>query len=88
MDKESLRKARKEAYQKAKAMRDADPKYQAIKEKAKADRRAQYKEFKEQQKQKKILDKQKRSAERDKELLVMVMKGKEWEEKHEQYFEH
>jgi hypothetical protein len=79
--KENLRQKRKEAYQKAKAKRDADPRYQALKEKAKAERREKYRAFKEWQKQAKLLAKQKKIAEKDAVLMGMVMRGKEWEDK-------
>ena len=71
--KEELRQRRKEAYQKAKAKRDADPRYQAMKEKAKLDRRAAYQKFKEQQKSAKLEEKQKRIAEKDAALMALVI---------------
>jgi hypothetical protein len=52
--KEELRQKRKEAYQKGKAKRDADPLYQALKEKVKQDRKDKYRAFQDQQKQAKL----------------------------------
>lgn len=75
MDKEELRKRRKEAYQNAKAKRDADPRYQAIKEKANAERKAKYREIKEQQKKAKREAKEKRIAEKDAVLMALIMKA-------------
>lgn len=79
MDKDELRQRRKEAYQQAKAKRDADPRYQALKEKANADRRAQYRTFKEQQKKAKREEKEKRIAEKDAVLMALVMKASDLE---------
>jgi hypothetical protein len=81
--KEELRQKRKEAYQRAKTKRDADPRYQALKEKAKAERRAKYRAFKDAQKQARLLAKQERIAEKDKALMGMVVKGVDWEDKRE-----
>ncbi len=46
MDKEQLKAMRKAAYQKAKAARDNDPEYQAMKTKVKEEQRARYRALK------------------------------------------
>lgn len=71
--KDELRQKRKEAYQKAKAKRDADPRYQLMKEKVKEQRKAKYRAFKDQQKKEKLEAKQKRIAEKDAALMALVM---------------
>jgi type II secretory pathway component HofQ len=68
MDKDELKKRRKEAYQKAKAKRDADPRYQALKEEQKRRRKQQYRDLKEREKQKKIAEKLEREKKRDDEI--------------------
>lgn len=73
MTKEEQQKKRKEAYKRAKAKRDADPRYQALKEKIKQERKAKYQTIKEQMKQEKLLAKQKRIAEKDAALMTFVM---------------
>jgi hypothetical protein len=73
LSKEELRQKRKEAYQKAKAKRDADPRYQALKEKVKQDRKEKYREFQDQQKKEKLEVKQKKRAEKDAALMALVM---------------
>lgn len=77
MDKDELHQRRKEAYQQAKAKRDADPRYQALKEKANADRRKQYRAFKDQQKKVKREAREKRIAEKDAVLMELIMKASE-----------
>lgn len=77
--KEALRLKRKEAYQKAKAKRDADPRFIALKEKLKEERKAKYREFNDAQKKAKLEAKRKRIAEKDAALMVLVMKGMELE---------
>lgn len=71
--KDELSQKRKEAYQKAKAKRDTDPRYQALKEKLKQDRKATYRAFKDKQKKAKLEAKQKRIAEKDKALMALLM---------------
>ena len=73
--KEALRLKRKETYQKAKAKRDADPRFIALKEKLKQDRKAKYRAFKDAQKQANHETKQKKVAEKDAALMTLVMKG-------------
>jgi hypothetical protein len=73
MTKEEIRQKRKEAYQQAKAKRDADPRYQALKEKVKEERKAKYRVFKDQQKKEKLAAKQKRIAEKDAALMALIM---------------
>lgn len=70
---EELRQKRKLAYQKAKAKRDADPRYIALKEKLKQDRKAQYRAFKDQHKKEKLEAKNKRIAGKDAALMALVM---------------
>ncbi len=72
MDKEELRQKRKDAYQKAKAKRDADPKYQALKEKVKEARKAKYRAFQDQRKTAKEEDRKKRRAEKDAALMALL----------------
>lgn len=81
MDKEQLRQKRKEAYQKAKARRDADPQYQALKEKMKQARKSRYSAFKKRQKEIKALDKQKRIEEKDNLLKQMLIPASQLETK-------
>jgi hypothetical protein len=73
MTKEELRQKRKEAYQQAKAKRNADPRYQALKQRIKAERKAKYRALKDQQKKEKLEAKQKRIAEKDAALMALVM---------------
>lgn len=75
--KEELRQKRKEAYQKAKAKRDADPRYQALKEKVKQDRKDKYRAFQDQQKQAKLEAKQRKRAEKDAALMALMMPASE-----------
>jgi hypothetical protein len=79
-NKEALRQKRKEAYKRAKATRDADPRYQALKEKVNAERRAKYRAFKEQQEQAKRQAREKKIAEKDAALMALVMKGADLEQ--------
>lgn len=70
--KEALQKMRKEAYQKAKAKRDADPAYQALKEKQKLERKTKYQAFKAEQKEAKLAAKRKKQEEKDAALMETV----------------
>jgi hypothetical protein len=70
---EELRQKRKEAYQKAKAKRDEDPKYQALKEKYKRERKAQYRVVRDRERAVKQLAKQKRITEKDAALMALMM---------------
>ena len=79
-DKEELRQKRKETYQKAKAKRDADPRYQALKEKANLDRKDKYRAFQDQQKKAKLEAKQKKRAEKDAVLMALLKPASELEE--------
>lgn len=79
MDKEQLRQKRKEAYQQAKAKRDADPRYQALKEKIKQERRAKYQAMREKNKNEKRKAKLKKRAEKDAALLALLMPASELE---------
>lgn len=79
LDKEQIRQKRKEAYKKAKAQRDADPKYQAMKEEAKQARRAKYRAIKDQEKIKKLEEKKKKIAEKDAALRAFLMPASELE---------
>jgi redox-sensitive bicupin YhaK (pirin superfamily) len=79
--KEELRQKRKEAYQRAKAKRDADPRYQALKEKIKQDRKNKYRVFKGQQKQAKLEAELKKRAEKDAALMSLLMPASELENK-------
>ena len=72
-NKEEIRQKRKDAYQKAKAKRDADPRYQALKEKVKQDRKDKHRAFKDQQKKERLDAKQKRVAEKDAALMALMM---------------
>ncbi len=72
-NKEQPRQKRKEAYQKAKAKRDADPRCQAMKEKVNQERRAKYRAMKDQQKREKLEEKQKKRAEKDAALMALIM---------------
>lgn len=72
-NKEQLSQKRKEAYRKAKAKRDADPRYQAMKEKANQERRAKYRAMRDQQKREKLEAKQKARAEKDALLMALMM---------------
>lgn len=80
ISKEELRQKRKEAYQKAKEKRDADPHYQALREKAKTARREAYRAFKEQQKNIKLEEKRKRVAEKDLALMALLFKASDLEQ--------
>jgi hypothetical protein len=79
LDKQELRDKRKEAYQKAKDRRDADPRYQALKEQLKQDRKAKYRAFKGQQKKAKEEAKQKKRAEKDAALMAFFKPASELE---------
>lgn len=81
MDKEQLRQKRKEAYQNAKAKRDADPRYQALKEKVKQERKAKYRAFQDGQKRTKLEAKQKKRAEKDAALMALMMPASELKER-------
>ena len=80
LSKEELRQKRKEAYQKAKAKRDADPKYQALKEQVKAKRKAKYQAFKVEQKSKKQETKDKKQAQKDAALMVLMFPASQLED--------
>lgn len=79
LSKEEIRQKRKEAYQKAKAKRDADPCYQALKEKVKQDRKAKYRAFQDRQKRAKLEAKQKKRAEKDAALMALFIPASELE---------
>jgi hypothetical protein len=79
LSKEEIRQKRKDAYQKAKAKRDADPRYQALKEKVKQDRKAKYRAFQDQQKRAKLEAKQKKRAEKDAALMALFIPASELE---------
>lgn len=72
-NKEELREKQREAYRQAKAKRDADPRYQAMKEKAKLERRAKYRAIKDEQKRAKLEVQQKKRAEKDAALMALMM---------------
>ncbi len=74
-------KKKKRAYQKAKAKRDTDPRFIALKEKLKEDRRAKYRAFKDSQKKAKLEAKKKRIAEKDAALMALVMKASDLEDR-------
>lgn len=80
-DKEQIRQKRKEAYQKAKAERDADPSYQALKEEAKQARKAKYRALKNQEKMKKLEEKKQRIAKKDAALMEFFISASELEKK-------
>ncbi len=69
MDKEQIKALRKAAYQKAKAARDNDPEYQAMKAKANEERRARYKAHKEKLKSAKEADRLERQRKKDEALM-------------------
>lgn len=71
--KEELRQMRKVAYQKAKAKRDADPAYQALKEKQKLERKDKYQAFKAQQKEAKLSAKRQKQADKDAALMALMI---------------
>lgn len=77
--KEELRQKRKEAYQKAKAKRDADPKYQAMKEQAKQARKDQYRAFRDRRKKAAQDEKEKIRAEQDAALMALMRPASELE---------
>lgn len=72
LTKEQIREKRKALYQQAKAKRDADPHYQALKENAKLERRKKYREYADQQKQEKLDEKLKKRAQKDALLMEMI----------------
>lgn len=72
MNKEEISKKRKEAYEKAKRKRDADPRYQEMKEKFKQKRRDEYRAAKEKQKNKKLEEKRAKIREKDAVLLEII----------------
>lgn len=69
MDKEHIKAVRKAAYQKAKAARDNDPEYQAMKAKAKEERQSRYKAHKEKLKNAKEAQRLERQREKDEALM-------------------
>ncbi|MCA9508277.1 MAG: hypothetical protein KC505_07655 [Myxococcales bacterium] len=69
MDKEKLKALRKAAYQKAKADRENDPEYQAMKAKVKEERKARYKAYKQQLKDAKEAARIERQRKKDQELM-------------------
>ena len=77
MTKEELKKRRKEVYQKAKARRDADPEYIALKEKQKESRQAQYQAIKAKRKQAKEEEQLKARAEKDAALMALLKPASE-----------
>lgn len=79
--KEELRQKRKEAYQMAKAKRDADPRYQALKNKISQERKAKYRAFQDQKKKAKAEAKERKQTEKDAALKSMVMPASDLEEK-------
>lgn len=83
MTKEELRQKRKEAYQQAKANRDADPRYQALIERAKLERQKKYRAARNQQREEKRTAKQKRIAEKDAALMALLMPASHLEKSHE-----
>lgn len=80
MNQEELKKRRKLAYREAKARRDADPAYQAMKEKAKIDRKAHYRSIKDAIKSEKQLEKKMRQAEKDAALMALIKPASSLEE--------
>lgn len=80
MDKDELKKRRREAYQKAKARRDADPRYQELKEKIKQQRKAHYRALKDKRKQAKEAEKQQQQAQKEETLKQFFITAKELEE--------
>ncbi|MCA9508572.1 MAG: hypothetical protein KC505_09140 [Myxococcales bacterium] len=81
LTKEELRQKRKEAYQKAKAKRDADPQFQALKEKMKEARKEKYRAHRDKIKKAKEEEKQKKRAEKDASLMVFFKSDSELEKK-------
>lgn len=79
ISKEEQRKRRKDAYREAKAKRDADPRYQAMKEKAKEQRRATYQALRDEQRCKKLEEKRARIAEKDAALMLLMKPATELE---------
>ena len=77
--KEEIRQKRKEAYQKAKAKRDADPRYQALKEKVKQDRKDKYLAHRNKIKKAKEEEKQCRRAAKDEALKAFFVTASELE---------
>lgn len=82
-----MQEKRKLAYRQAKKIRDADPAYIALKEKARLERKERYQAIKKALKDEKILDRKLRQAEKDAALLAMVMPGFEFEKKQQQILE-
>lgn len=80
MDKEALRQKWKEAYQKAKAKRDADPKYQALKERMNEARRAKYRNFQDQKKKAKDDERKKKRTEKDAALMALMKPASQLEQ--------
>lgn len=87
MDTMDARERRKHAYRQAKKIRDADPAYIALKEKAKLERKERYHATKKALKDEKILERKLRQAEKDAVLLAMVMPGIEFEKKQQAIME-
>lgn len=75
--KEKLRQMRKEAYQKAKALRDADPEYQELKEKEKQKRKELYRHEKELMKQRQKEQQNRQDALAKEKLRNMIKRGSE-----------
>lgn len=69
MNKEEQRALRKAAYQKAKAARDNDPAYQALKQKMKDEQKARYQAFKKKCNDEKKAARQERQKARDEVLM-------------------
>lgn len=84
MDKNALKQQRKEAYRKAKEMRDANPVYQALKEQARHERKTRYRAFRDQQRLIKQEEKQKRIAEKDAALMAFFVTAEELEKRQRQ----
>jgi hypothetical protein len=79
INKDECKQKRKEAYQKAKAKREADPKYIEAKAKYKQLKKAKYKAIKEKIKNSKIDQKAYNQEQRDKELMALVKRASDLE---------
>jgi hypothetical protein len=86
LSKEETRQKRKEAYQKAKAKRDADPCYQALKEKIKQDRKDKYRAHRNKIKKAKEEEKQIKRAAKDEALKAFLCQHLSWKNEIKQPF--
>jgi len=77
IDKEELKKKRKELYREAKKKRDADPAFIAYKQKLKDKRKALYRQFKDKQKKEKDAAKQEKQLAKEAALKLFFKDAKD-----------